>query len=100
MTDPSPGGVVVLKLKTVGLWWWRIVMIPVAIPMIAVVGMMHGFVITLDEALTVILALVAFYGWMAKHARAVRIHTSLVFHVEARCLDAVMEALPCGVVEL
>ena len=77
-----------------------VMMVAIMIAMVAVVAMLHGFVIALDETLPIILALVAVYGWMAEHARAARIHAAVVLHVEACCFDAVMEALPCGVVEL
>ncbi len=79
-----------------------VAMIPVVITMIAVavMGMMHGYVIALDEALTIILALPAVYGWMPEHTRTVRVHSTVILHIEAGCFDAVVKALPADFAEL
>ena len=96
-----------VRLEAVRVLLWAIVVIVVvvivvAITMIAiaVMGMMHGYVISLYEALAIVLALSAVYGRMSKHTRIVRIHPTVVFEVEACCFDAVMEALAAGVAEL
>ena len=79
-----------------------VVMIAVVIAMIAVavMAMVHGYVIALDEALAIVVALSAVYRWMPKHTRIARIHPTVVLHVEARCLDAVVEALSAYFTEL
>jgi hypothetical protein len=89
-----------MNLEAVGLWWLAIVVVTIVIAMISVMGMLHPHVIALNEALAIVVALIAVYGWVAEHAGVVRIHPTLVLHVEACCFDAVMEALPRCFAEL
>lgn len=86
----------------VGLDAVRVIVVVVIAVMIAVtvMGMMHGYVIALDEALAIVVTLMVVYGWMPEHTRIVGIHAAVVFHVGACCLDAVVEALPAGFAEL
>jgi hypothetical protein len=75
-------------------------MITIVTVMVAVVVVMHAYVIAPHEAFAIFVALIVRYGWMAEHTRVVRIHPAVVLSVEACCLDAVMEATPAGVMEL
>ncbi len=77
-----------------------VVVVMIALIAVAVTAMLHGYVIALHEAFAIFVALIARYRWMAEHTRTVRVHSTVILHVEASCLDAVMEALPSGVMEL
>lgn len=77
-----------------------VVVIVVAMIAAAVVGVLHGYVIALDEALAIVVAVSAVYGWVSKHPRVARVHSSLVLDVEACRFNAVVEALAAGLGEL
>ena len=62
--------------------------------------MLHAPLVTLGEALAIVVALMTTYGRMPIHLGALGIHRMVAAHVVASGFDAVLIAAPAGVMEL